>query len=71
MPSIKGLGVDCPKCHNATKVVDTYWSTDLNAKARRRRCLVCDGSFTTTEQIVPDTFKSSVHRQPGRPRKVT
>lgn len=54
---IKGMGVDCPGCAGDTKVVDTYWSTRDNCKQRRRKCLLCGGTFLTNELHLPGTFR--------------
>ena len=53
--------MDCPSCGGETKVVDSR-VTHVNKVRRRRRCLVCNGRFTTFEEIELDPRKGHTTR---------
>ncbi len=43
--------MQCPVCHNDSKVLDTRWIEEENSIRRRRECTVCSKRFTTYEKI--------------------
>jgi transcriptional regulator NrdR family protein len=48
-------GSQCPKCGEyETTVVQTYYSTKYDKKARRRRCKVCNHRWHTIEINIDD-----------------
>ena len=44
--------MQCPVCHNDSKVLDTRWIEEENSIRRRRECTVCSKRFTTYEKLV-------------------
>ena len=45
--------MECPKCGGQTTVIDCRMSPD-NTFRRRRKCLECDGRFSTKEVLAED-----------------
>ena len=43
--------MQCPVCHNDSKVLDTRWIEEENSIRRRRECTVCSKRFTPYEKI--------------------
>ena len=43
--------MQCPVCHNDSKVLDTRWIEEESSIRRRRECTVCSKRFTTYEKI--------------------
>ena len=58
--------MDCPKCFSKTAVYNGYLTED-NVYIRRRKCLICDHKFITTEKVVLVDVQGNGKR--GGPRK--
>lgn len=43
--------MQCPICHNDSKVLDTRWIEEENSIRRRRECIHCGKRFVTYEKI--------------------
>jgi hypothetical protein len=50
--TVKGPGIPCPHCGNASRVIDTRPDQIAGGLRRRRRCLCCRARFSTTEGVL-------------------
>ena len=48
--------MDCPNCGNKSKVLDSRTQEDDSTK-RKRRCLVCNYGYWTTERLLSEWEK--------------
>lgn len=48
----KGPGVPCPHCGGASRVYDSRADKIAGGLRRRRRCLVCQARFSTSEGVL-------------------
>jgi transcriptional repressor NrdR len=59
--------VNCPRCHAATRTLETRHADGGAAIRRRRQCTDCGNRFTTFERTVPEAavvIKRNGQRQP-------
>ena len=66
--------MDCPYCGNKSKVLDSRTQEDDSTK-RKRRCLVCNYGYWTTERLLSEWEKlwdATPRKQPQttQPKKV-
>src|SRR5262249_24060089 len=59
--------VDCPRCKNSTRTLETRHAEDGAALRRRRECTECGRRVTTFERAIPESavvIKRDGSRQP-------
>ncbi|MBS0187095.1 MAG: hypothetical protein JSS51_03440 [Planctomycetes bacterium] len=60
MSLLKLPNFPCPKCYDRTGVIDSRPKFEQRLVWRRRRCVACRFTFTTTEKAVEEKGGKSV-----------